>query len=168
APPVGAGRGAFSRGLPGGRPPQVADFARLLGTARYAPSQSEASVLADLRRLLDDLERETPGLGATVARTAVGHRPTMLPFEVPRDARIADVVQRAHRAVRGTEQRLRPVAPYCCYGTDAAHLLHRARMEGIVCGPGGRYNTMPDERVEVPDYLDMIEMYMLAIQEICR
>jgi acetylornithine deacetylase len=41
-------------------------------------------------------------------------------------------------------------------------------MEGIVCGPGGRYNTMPDERVDVPDYLDMIRMYMLAIQEICQ
>src|SRR5262249_45030285 len=125
---VGVVHGALSRELPEWRPPQGADFAPWLGPAPHAPTPSGPSVVPDLRRLLDDLERETPGLGATVARTAVGHRPTMLPFEVPRDARIADVVQRAHRAVRGTEQRLGPVAPYCFYGTDAAHLLHRARM----------------------------------------
>ena len=165
---VGVVHGALSRELHEWRPPQVADFARLLGTARYAPSQSEASVLGDLRRLLDEIERDTPGLRATAARSALGNRPVMLPFEVPRQSRIVQVVSHAHRAVRGAEQPLGPVRPYCFYGTDAAHFLHRAQMEGIVCGPGGRYNTMPDERVDVADYLDMIEIYMRAIQEICQ
>ncbi len=165
---VGVMHGALSRELHEWRPPQVADFARLLGTARYAPSQSEASVLGDFRRLLDALERECPGLRATVARSSLGNRPVMLPFEVPRDAQIVDVVSRAYRKVRGAEQALGPTPPYCFYGTDAAHLLHGGGMEGIVCGPGGRYNTMPDERVDIPDYLDMIRIYMLAIQETCR
>jgi acetylornithine deacetylase len=165
---VGVIRGALSRELHEWRPPQVADFARLLGTARYAPSQSEASVLADFRRLLDELEREHPGLAASVAVIDAGRRPTMLPFEVPRTSRIVDVVSRAYRAVRGAEQPLGAIPPYCFYGTDAAHLLHRARMEGVVCGPGGRYNTMPDERVDVPDYLDMIKIYMLAMLEIAE
>jgi acetylornithine deacetylase len=165
---VGVLRAALSRELYEWRPPQVADFARLWGTARYAPSQSEASVLADLRRLIDDLEREQPGLRATVDLARTGNRPTMLPFEVPRTARIVDAVRRAYRTVRGAEQPLGPVPPYCFYGTDAAHLQHRAGMEGIVCGPGGRYNTMPDERVDVPDYLDMIRIYMLTMLEICE
>ena len=165
---VGVVHGALSRELHEWRPPQVADFARMTGTARYAPSQSEASVLTDLRHVCDELERETPGLRATVARSTLGNRPVMLPFEVPRDARIVQVVREAYRKVRGGEQPIGPVRPYCFYGTDAAHLLHRAKIEGIVCGPGGRYNTMPDERVDVADYLDMIEMYMFAIQEICR
>jgi len=165
---VGVVHGALSRELHEWRPPQVADFARMTGTARYAPSQSEASVLGDFRRLLDEIERETPGLRAWVARSALGNRPVMLPFEVRRDARIVKVVSQAYRAVRGADQPLGPVAPYCFYGTDAAHLLHRAKMEGIVCGPGGRYNTMPDERVDVADYLDMIEIYTRAIQEICQ
>jgi acetylornithine deacetylase len=165
---VGVIHGALSRELHEWRPPQVADFVRLSGTARYAPSQSEASVLADFRRLLDELEREHPGLKATVANANAGARPSMLPFEVPRDAKIVDAVTRAFRAVRRTEQPLGAVPPYCFYGTDAAHLLHRAKMEGIVCGPGGRYNTMPDERVDVPDYLDMIRIYMLTMLEICQ
>ena len=41
-------------------------------------------------------------------------------------------------------------------------------MQGIVCGPGGRYNTMPDERVDIADYLDMIRIYMLCIIDICE
>jgi acetylornithine deacetylase len=40
-------------------------------------------------------------------------------------------------------------------------------MEGVVCGPGGRYNTMPDERVEINDYLDMIRIYLLTMADIC-
>ena len=75
---------------------------------------------------------------------------------------------RAYASVRGAPQPIGPVRPYCFYGTDAAHLLHRAGMPGIVCGPGGRYNTMPDERVDLPDYLDMIRIYMLAILEVCE
>jgi acetylornithine deacetylase len=165
---VGVIRGALSRELHEWRPPQVADFVRLSGTARYAPSQSEDSVLADFRRVLDVLEREHPGLTATVAMASAGTRPTMLPFEVSRESRIVEVVARAHRTVRGAEPALGPVRPYCFYGTDAAHLLHRARMEGIVCGPGGRYNTMPDERVDVADYLDMIRINVLSMLEICQ
>jgi acetylornithine deacetylase len=150
------------------RPPQVADFARLVGTARYAPSQSEDGVMADLRRLLDELEREFPGLRARLSQEHVGARPTMLPFEVPRHSRIVEAVGRAYQEVRGTPQPTGAVRPYCFYGTDAAHLLHRAGMQGIVCGPGGKYNTMPDERVDVADYIDMIKIYMLAILDICE
>ncbi len=36
-----------------------------------------------------------------------------------------------------------------------------------MCGPGGKYNTMPDERVAIPDFLDMIKIYLLAILDIC-
>jgi acetylornithine deacetylase len=165
---VGVLRAALSRELHEWRPPQVADFARLSGSARYAPSQSEASVLGDFRRLLDDLERERPGLKAAIAVADQGVRRNMLPFEVARTARIVDVVSRAYRAVLGAHQALGPIPPYCFYGTDAAHLQHRGGMEGIVCGPGGRYNTMPDERVDVADYLDMIRIYALAMLEICE
>jgi len=65
-------------------------------------------------------------------------------------------------------QRVGAIAPYCFYGSDASHLLHRAGMEGVVCGAGGRYNTMPDERVDVADYLDAIKIYMLAMLEIAE
>ncbi len=167
---VGVVRGSLTPEFHDWRPPQIADHVRLVGTARYAPSQSEESVLRDIRRLLDELERAIPGLRASVSRDAggaSGQRPRMLPFEVKRDAPIVELVSRAYRQVRGIPQPLGAVRPYCFYGTDAAHLLHRAHMQGIVCGPGGRYNTMPDERVDVPDFLDMIKVYMLCILDVC-
>jgi acetylornithine deacetylase len=167
---VGVVRGSLTPEFHDWRAPQIADYLRLVGTARYAPSQSEDSVLRDIRRVLDELERAMPGLKAKVSRDGggqVGPRPTMLPFEVPREASIVKVISRAYQEVRGTPQPLGAVSPYCFYGTDAAHLLHRAHMEGIVCGPGGRYNTMPDERVDVTDFLDMIKVYMLCILDVC-
>ena len=165
---IGVIRGSLSPEFHDWRPPQVADFARLTGTVRYGPSQSEQSVLADIGILLDELKAEMPGLEATVVKQHAGQRPSMLPFEIDRDAPIVEVVGRAFRRVRGREQTQGPVAPYCFYGTDAAHLKHRAGMPGIVCGPGGRYNTMPDERVDIADYLDMIRIYLLAILDICE
>ena len=164
---IGVVRGSLSPEFHDWRPPQVADFVRMAGTVRYGPSQSEEGVLADIERLLERMEAETPGLKATVVKQFAGDRPSMLPFEVDRGAGVVKAVSGAHEAVRGEAQRLGPVKPYCFYGTDAAHLLHRAGMPGIVCGPGGRYNTMPDERVDIPDYLDAIRIYLLTILDVC-
>lgn len=164
---VGVARGSLSRDFLDWRPAQVADFARLQGAARYAPSQSEESVLGDIQRLLADLEVEFPGLKWEVRRQDDGDRPMRLPFEVAPTARIVRVVNDAYKTVRGTGQQTGAIPPYCFYGTDAAHLQHLAGMEGIVCGPGGKFNTMPDERVELRDYLDMIKIYLLTIMDIC-
>ena len=165
---VGVIRGSLTPEFQDWRPPQVADFVRMIGTCRYAPSQSEETCLADLRALLDEFERRHPGLKAKVMKAPRAQPIGMLPFEVDKGARIVRAVNAAYEAVRGEKQPTGAIPPPCYYGTDAAHLLHRAKMEGIVCGPGGRFNTMPDERVDIPDYLDMIRVYMLAILDICE
>jgi len=165
---IGVIRGSLSPEFHDWRPPQIADFARLSGTVRYGPSQSEKGVLADIGVMLNELKSEIPGLQASVVKQHAGTRPSMLPFEVELDAPIVKAVGRAFRQVRGVDQEQGPVLPCCFYGTDAAHLKHRAGMQGIVCGPGGRYNTMPDERVDIPDYLDMIRIYLLTILDICE
>ena len=92
----------------------------------------------------------------------------MLPFDAGIDNPVVESLANSYNHVRGKPQASGPVPPYCFYGTDAAHLLHRAGMQGVVCGPGGRYNTMPDERVDIPDYLDMIRIYLLAIMDLCE
>lgn len=165
---VGVLHAALGRELHEWRAPQVADFARLKGSARYAPGQTLAGVMGDLRRVLDDLERRHPGLKAALIPREDGGRPQMPPFEVARDAPIVRVVNAAYREVRGVPQPTGALTPPGFYGTDASHLLHRAGMQGVVCGPGGRYNTMPDERVDIADYLDAIRIYMLAILDVCE
>ncbi|MBT9383162.1 M20/M25/M40 family metallo-hydrolase [Pseudooceanicola sp. CBS1P-1] len=149
------------------RPPQVADRAKILGTCRYAPSQSIESVMEDMRAQLRALELEFPGLQWTLDSYDLRkNKPQMPPFEVSRDSEIVKVVNQAYEAVRGMPQPTGPIAPPCFFGTDAAHLA-AAGMEGIVCGPGGEFNTMPDERVRKSQFIDCVKIYILTIAEIC-
>ena len=165
---VGVVHGALGKELHEWRPPQVSDFVRIKGSGRYAPGQTEEGALADLRAELDRLEARFPGLKATLTPEHQLGRPAMPSFEVSRSSRIVKAINDAYRKVRSVEQPTGAVTPPGYYGTDAAHLYRKAGMEGIVCGPGGRYNTMPDERVDVVDYLDMIKVYLLTILDICE
>src|ERR1700693_3663616 len=163
---VGVVHGALGQDLHEWRPPQVADYVRIKGSGRVAPGQNPAGALADIEAVLGELKRRFPGLDARV--TAEESRLTMPAFEVSRESRIVQAINRAYRDVRGKEQPTGAITPPGFYGTDAGHLYERAGMEGIVCGPGGRYNTMPDERVDIVDYLDMVRIYLLTILEICE
>ena len=161
-------QGALGRDLHDWRPPQVADFARLKGSGRYGPGQTEKNAMADLRRVLDDLEDRFPGLKATVFLKQETGRHMLPAFEVAKDSRIVKAVNAAYAAIRAEPQPTGAITPPGFYGTDAGHLYAELGMEGIVCGPGGRYNTMPDERVDIADYLDMIRIYLLTIADICE
>lgn len=165
---VGVVHGALGKELHEWRPPQVADFVRIRGSGRYAPGQTEKQAIADMRKALDELEKRFPGLKTTIVPEHQVGRPMMPPFEVSKSSRIVKAVNAAYQKVRGTAQPTGAIRPPGFYGTDAAHFYHELKMEGVVCGPGGRYNTMPDERVDIPDYLDMVKIYMLAILEICE
>lgn len=164
---VGVMHGALGRELAEWRPAQVADYVRLQGSGRYAPGQSEAHALEDMRRELDALEARFPGLKATLTSERTLGRATMPPFQVAEDSRIVRAVNTAYQAVRGVAQPTGAIRPPGFYGTDAGHLQETGGMEGIVCGPGGRYNTMPDERVDIADFLDMIAIYIRVIMDIC-
>lgn len=165
---VGVMHGALGRDLHEWRPPQVADFVRIKGSARYAPGQTEEIVLQDMRKVLSDLEQRYPGLKTMLIPEHQQGRPMMPAFEVRQDSPVVKAVNRAYREVRRADQPTGAITPPGFYGTDAAHLYRRAGMEGIVCGPGGRYNTMPDERVDIPDFLDAVRLYLLAILDICE
>ncbi|MCP5283080.1 MAG: M20/M25/M40 family metallo-hydrolase [Rhodoferax sp.] len=165
---VGVVRGALGAELLEWRPPQVADVARIKGSGRYAPGQTEAGAIADMRHELDLLEQRFPGLKATIRVDRKTEHGVMPAFEVPKDARIVKTINAAYQTVRGQAQPTGAIAPPCFFGTDAGHFYEALGLEGIVCGPGGRYNTMPDERVDIVDYLDMIRIYMLCMLDICE
>ncbi|WP_293853546.1 M20/M25/M40 family metallo-hydrolase [uncultured Alsobacter sp.] len=165
---VGVVRGALGKEFHEWRPPQVADVVRIKGSGRYAPGQTEANALADLRKALDGLEQRFPGLKATVERETTDGQPLMPFFQVDKNARIVKAINKAYETVRGVPQPTGAITPPGFYGTDAGHFYNELGMEGIVCGPGGRYNTMPDERVDIADYLDMVRVYLLTILDICE
>lgn len=166
---VGVVHGALGKDLQEWRPPQVADFVRLKGSGRYAPGQTEEQAIADMRKVAAEVAQRFPGLKATVTPEHLNGRPLMPAFEVSRDSRIVKTINAAYATVRpGQKQPTGAITPPGYYGTDAGHFYKELGLEGIVCGPGGRYNTMPDERVDIVDYLDMIRIYMLCILDICE
>lgn len=167
---VGVFRAALGRDLEEWRPPQVADFCLLKGSSRYAPGQTREGVLADMEVELAALRDRFPGLKTKLISMDTMEEKglsLMPPYEVRRDSPIVTAINAAYREVRGTEQPTGAITPTRFYGSDAGHLCELGGMEGIVCGSGGRYNTMPDERVEIVDYIDLIKVYMLTIMEIC-
>jgi acetylornithine deacetylase len=148
------------------RPSLMADRCMTKFSARYSVGQTPESVLADLDACLRQLRAENPGMEYTLARNAEGQRLFMGPFLVDRDADIVRTVAAAHRAVTGRACEVGAIGPARFYGTDAAHLAD-AGMTGLVYGPGGRYNTMPDERVDLPDLFTAARVYARAIVATC-
>jgi acetylornithine deacetylase len=148
------------------RPSLLADRCRIRFAVRYGPGQTPQSVEADLEAVLDRLRQADPGFAAELRPNRGPHRLVMEPFEVAADADIVRTVVEAHRAVVGQEPAVGAVAPYKFYGTDAAHLA-RAGMLGLVYGPGGKYNTMPDERVGIRDLCAAARVYARAIVATC-
>lgn len=167
---VGVMKAALGRDLVEWRPPQVADFCMLKGSARYAPGQTRESVLADMEVELTALRDRFPGLKTKLISMDMMEEKglsVMPAFEVRRDSPIVSAINAAYKDVRGDDQPTGAITPTRFYGSDAGHLYKLGGMEGIVCGCGGRYNTMPDERVDIIDYIDMIKVYMLTIINIC-
>lgn len=161
---VGVVHGALGRDLEGWRPAQVSDFCTLAGSSRYAPGQTQDSVLADMRRVVEEAVSQFPGMTFELRQR---FEPTMPAFEVSPESEVVRSLNRAYRDIRGEDQPTGVLAPTCFYGSDAGHLYARLGMQGIVCGPGGRYNTRPDEKVDIPDYLDCIKMFIRVIKDIC-
>jgi acetylornithine deacetylase len=162
---VGVVHGALGPDLEEWRPPQVADYVVLSGSARYAPGQERSQVLVDIQKVIEAMIAEKwPGL--TFDLTPVEY-PTMPAFEVSPESRIVKALNTAYKSIRGEDQPTGVLPPPCFYGSDAGHLYKTLGMEGIVCGPGGRYNTRPDEKVDIVDYLDCIKMFIRLIVDIC-
>ncbi|KAI2464107.1 Zn-dependent exopeptidase [Annulohypoxylon bovei var. microspora] len=161
---VGIVHGALGKELAEWRPAQVADICKLSGSARYAPGQTQEGVMEDIRVVIEKCLEDFPGMAFELKQR---FEPTMPAFEVSRESKLVKSLNDAYVAIRGEEQPTGVLAPTCFYGSDAGHLYKSLGMEGIVCGPGGKYNTRPDEAVDIPDYLDCIRMFMRVIVDIC-
>jgi len=163
---IGVIRGGLGPEYHDWRPSLLADRCTIKFSARYGPGQTPETVLQDIRALLARLRAGDPDLSADVRLNQGGQRMLMGPFEVAADADIVQTVIQAHDQVTGEAPKVGAVAPYKFYGTDATHLA-QAGMTGLVYGPGGKYNTMPDERVELRDLFDAARVYARVIVVTC-
>src|SRR5829696_6873212 len=97
---VGVLHGALGKDLAEWRPPQVADYVKIKGSARYAPGQNDRQVLDDMRGVLRDLESRFPGLQARLTPEHLVGRPMMPTFEVSKTSPIVRAINKAYERVR--------------------------------------------------------------------
>jgi acetylornithine deacetylase len=161
---IGVIRGGMSRALHDWRPQQLADVCVLKCAGRFGPSQTLDAAMGNLGRLLDDLLTEDPDFRAEL-RLVEENRIFMPPFKVEHDAAPVRALVRAHEAVTGASPLVGMHTPARFFGSDAAHLA-AAGMTGVLYGPGGRYNTMPDERVAVDEIETAARVYATVIRDL--
>ncbi|MBI1773910.1 MAG: M20/M25/M40 family metallo-hydrolase [Proteobacteria bacterium] len=163
---IGVIRGGLGATFEDWRPSLIADRCTIKFSARFSVGQTPETVLSDIRGEMENLKSKHPGMDYKLVFNAGGQRLFMGPFAVDRNADIVQAVADAHRRVTNSEPAIGPIGPGRFYGTDAAHLAD-AGMTGLVYGPGGRYNTMPDERVDLVDLYACARVYARAIVAIC-
>lgn len=165
---VGTVHAALTPNFDESRRVQVADFARLAGTCRHAPSQARESILPALKHLADQVCAKTGKVRAEIREPLRTGLKPMLPFEAKRTTDIVRSFNARYYELTGQPQRTGAIPPACFFNSDASHLQNVGGIaEGIVCGPGGRYNTMPDERVDIDDYLLAVKLYANVIIDLC-
>lgn len=162
---VGAVRAGMTRECLEWRIGLVPDYAYALLDVRIVPGQTPESVKADLERLIARVRARRPLLRAEVELTDRTRHLFMPPFYVPQKTEVVQATARAHRAVLGREPEWGGVTKFA--GSDAAHLWN-AGIPGLLYGPGGRFLSRPDEKVELRDIVAAARVYALVAADLCN
>ncbi len=162
---VGSIRGGMGREYLDWRPGIVPDFCTIHLDVRYGPGQNPDTLRADLEDMLERLR--THRLPALRWELELMHGARFGPFEIDRNEAIVRTVARAYYDVYGAEPEIGAPEVYKFYGTDAAHLWHTGGIPGVVCGPGGKHTTAPDEAMEIDELVRAAKIYALAILDVC-
>ncbi len=163
---IGSMRAGLGREYHDWRTPQVPDVATIKVAVRYGPGQTDQGVLADVRRELDALSRQYPQVKAEIAPPPSSNTNRTDAFEIDKGAPIVRIVRDAHERVMHRAPEVGAVAPYRYYGTDAPFLA-AVGSQGVVCGVGGKYNTMPDEKVALTDFHGGTRIYAAVAVAVC-
>lgn len=160
---LGVIRGGMTPQILTWRSSLVPDYCEMIVDLRIVPGQSPDTVMADLRRLLDRLRAEDPDLRVDVE--LVREHIYFPPFEVPLDSPVVTTMTAAHREVFGEAPQVGALAPTKYAGADSAH-MHAAGIPGVMYGPGGKFLSVPDERVEVDNIVKASQVYALAVSKV--
>src|SRR5262249_2871701 len=107
---------------------------------------------ADLRRVIDGVCAEMPGLSGRVSTMVVQR-----PYEIAADAPVVRSLAAAHAQVTGRPAELTSGLPAGAFITDAADLV-RAAIPTIVYGPAD-WRTDPDEGIAIEDLVTAARVY---------
>jgi len=149
----------------GDQPSTVAAQCVLTVDRRTVPGESFASLCAELRSLLDEVERKRPGLSGLVRRMPGGMaKLEHLSSVIEPDHPLASAVRSARESVTGTAQQALAFPAW----TDAGLLANFASIPCVIIGPGDlSVAHTPWESVPVKEVLDAAAIYREATLRFC-
>jgi acetylornithine deacetylase len=161
---IGVIRAGVSREMLDWRPQQLADVCKVKCAGRFGASQNLDQAMRDIQALLDALQREDSTFRAEL-RLVQENRIFMPPFAAKEDALPIRTLRETHQNITGSPPKVGMHTPAKFFGSDAAHLA-QAGMVGVLYGPGGEFNTMPDERVSIAEMETASKVYAATVSKI--
>jgi acetylornithine deacetylase len=143
----------------GGAASSTAERCTIQGDVRYLPSMSIDQMKADVRRVVERVCAETPGLSGRV-RT-VRHQ---WPYQIAADDPIVQSVVGAHALVTGRRPKVTPTLPAGAFITDAADMVRRG-IPTAIYGPAD-WNTIVNEGIPVADLVTAARVYAAATADL--
>jgi acetylornithine deacetylase len=162
---IGTIKGGISMDYKDWRPSLVPDRCAITVDIRTIPGQTSETVLRDARELLAGFKKRDPDFEAEAEimdTPFINHSP----FHIDQTEVIVELCEQAHLAVTGQKVTLGAIAPYKFQGTDAAKLAG-AGIKGVVYGPGGKYVSVPNEKVRIKDILVASRVYAQVAATVC-
>lgn len=162
---IGTIKGGISKDYKDWRPSLAPDRCSIVVDIRTIPGQTGETVLRDAQKLLESLGASDSDLEAEVEilDTPFINHP---PFHIERNEPIVRWCEQAHLEITGQKVNAGGIAPYKLQGTDAVKLAG-AGIRGVVYGPGGKYVSVPDERVQITDLLIASRVYAQVVAAAC-
>ena len=130
---------------------------------RIIPGMQEREVLSAVKRIIDQIEKETPGLKATITNVNWGAS-----AEIPMGHELVQLAKQATKQVSGYEPKLRGG-----YGTNDSRLLINDAKIPTMCGFGPGDDAQgnahgPDENVSLSSLLEFAKIYALMTLWVCQ
>ena len=156
---IGSVRSGLGENFSDDRPPQVSDNAIIYGSVRFTNFDDITNINNQITQIIS--KYNILYKNADINFTIQSNNPIMPPIKTNLSKNTINLINQSNKLIKNSNSIIGQILPYSLYGTDAGHIVNKLKIQGFVMGSGGKYNTQPDERVLLDDYIDNIRLYCL-------
>ena len=156
---IGSVRSGLGENFSDDRPPQVSDNAIIYGSVRFTNFDDITNINYQIEQITS--KYNSVYKNADIKFTIQSNNPIMPPIKTNLSKNTINLINKSNKLIKNSNAIIGQILPYSLYGTDAGHIVNKLKIPGFVMGSGGKYNTQPDERVLLDDYIDNIRLYCL-------
>ena len=156
---IGSVRSGLGESFSDDRPPQVSDNAIIYGSVRFTNFDDITNINYQIEQITS--KYNSLYKNADIKFTIQSNNPIMPPIKTNLSENTINLINKSNKLIKDSNAIIGQIHPYSLYGTDAGHIVNKLKIPGFVMGSGGKYNTQPDERVLLDDYINNIKLYCL-------